>query len=95
MPQLNTVSALPQSSFKAWISNSKFKISSPISSKKFILDVYSYDELLAALAFDINRMATSGFESIKGIIPEKDFPKSIGWLVIAVSNLLRYSSSNE
>lgn len=82
VPGLNGVNLIPQVTFRGWIGKKRFNISSAFASKKFLLDVYSHDEILIPLAFDINRMATSSFESINGITPENRLPKSFGWLII-------------
>jgi hypothetical protein len=70
--------------FKAWVTNSKFRISSPITKTSFVLDVYSNTEILKGFAYDINRMASSSFESIVGVNKESKFPKTVGWLTIRV-----------
>jgi hypothetical protein len=63
--------------FKAWVTNSKFRISSPITKTSFVLDVYSNTEILKGFAYDINRMASSSFESIVGANKESKFPKTV------------------
>lgn len=69
-------------SFRGWIGNSNFKISEKITSKKFELDIYEHNQILIPFAFDINRMASSSFESIESIKQVDKFPKSAGWLII-------------
>lgn len=59
-----------------------YRISLPLQSKEFTLDVYSHEQLLLPYAYDINRMAASSFESMHGIAPDAGLPKSVGWLII-------------
>lgn len=88
IPGLESIKSKETITFKAWVTNTKFKVTEEKQKDSFILDVYEEREILAALAFDINRMANSSFESIAGITKESNFPKSIGWLIIR----LYYSS---
>lgn len=82
IPGLNELTTLPRSTFRGWILNSKFKVSQKIESKKFVLDVYSHDEMLMPYAYDINRMATAAFETVSLINKNATFPKSMGWTII-------------
>ncbi|MUH72711.1 hypothetical protein [Psychrosphaera haliotis] len=82
LPELSNVCNSRELSFKGWLANKKFKVSNDIKANDFVLDIYDKDEIYIPYAFDINRMATSSFESINGIAPDEKFPKSIGWLVV-------------
>lgn len=82
LPGIIEIQKIPQLTFKGWIAKKSYRVNSPIQSKKFCLNVYSHEELLYPYAYDINRIAASSFESIHGITPDKNLPKSIGWLFI-------------
>ncbi|UDM07087.1 hypothetical protein LG409_17255 [Halomonas sp. NyZ770] len=82
LPGIIGIHKTPQLTFRGWIAKERFKITSQINSKDFILNVYSHDELLLPYAYDINRMAASSFESIHGISPDESLPRSVGWLII-------------
>lgn len=73
---------IPQMTYRGWIAKKSYKLNSDLKSKEFELKVYSHEEILKPLAYDINRMAASSFESMHGILPEIGLPKSVGWLVI-------------
>lgn len=79
---LHNVQKGSESTFKAWITNTKYKISTPKKKDSFLLDVYDHNEIIRSYAFDINRMACSSFESMAGISCDSKFPKSIGWIII-------------
>ncbi|TNZ65346.1 hypothetical protein CGK42_24295, partial [Vibrio parahaemolyticus] len=59
---------------------------------EFKLKIYDLNDLYISFAFDINRMATSSFESIHGIEPNQNFPKSIGWLVVRLYYAAYYAA---
>lgn len=82
IPGFHEIRSRDLSTFKAWVTNSKFKISQNKTKTAFVLDVYNKKDLVSALAFDINRMASASFESIIGIAKEQRFPRSVGWLTI-------------
>lgn len=82
IPGLINIEETPLMTFKGWIANRSYKMSLPLQSKSFTLDVYSHDKILLPYAYDINRMASSSFESMHGIAPDAGLPKSIGWLII-------------
>jgi hypothetical protein len=82
MPGLTTIEEIPQMTFRGWIANKSYKMTSPLYSKEFSLDVYNHETFLLPYAYDINRMAASSFESMHGISPENGLPKSVGWLII-------------
>ena len=82
VPGFHNIHDIPQMTFRGWVDKRNYKISIPIASKSFSLDIYNHDVMLQPFAFDINRMATSAFESINGIVPENGLPKSLGWLII-------------
>ena len=82
VPGLISIEAKPHMTFKGWVANKNYKMSLPLHSKEFTLDVYSHELLLLPYAYDINRMAASAFESMHGIAPDTDLPKSVGWLII-------------
>lgn len=77
-PGLHNIESENSTTFKAWITNSKFKISTQNTKNEFVLDVCDQHEIMAAYSYDINRMASSSFESLIGISREKKFPKSVG-----------------
>ncbi|NQZ40426.1 hypothetical protein [Moritella sp.] len=82
LPGLSNVEAVPHLTFRGWLAKKSFKMTEPLESKAFKLDVYSHSELLLPYAYDINRMAASSIESMNGITPENGLPKSTGWLII-------------
>jgi len=82
LPGLYNVEDCRELSFKGWLANKKFKFTQDINPNDFVLDLYEIKDIYTPFAFDINRMATSAFESIHGIEPNKDFPKSVGWLIV-------------
>ncbi|MED5520249.1 hypothetical protein [Alteromonas macleodii] len=82
VPGLTNVEAIPQMTYRGWIASKSYKMTTPLQSKEFVLDVYSHEQLLQPYAYDINRMATSSFESMHGISPDEGLPKSVGWLII-------------
>ncbi|HGE6183332.1 TPA: hypothetical protein ACGG8I_001437 [Escherichia coli] len=82
IPGLSDISRPENITFKAWIANLRYKISSPIQKKNFILDVYDYNDLIKPFCYDVNRMASASFESIEGVRQETKFPKSFGWMII-------------
>ncbi len=82
LPGIIDIQNTPQLTFKGWIAGHSYKISSEIQSTKFSLDVFNHENLLLPYAYDINRMAASSFESISGILPDANLPKSVGWLMI-------------
>lgn len=79
---LTNVEVMPQMTYRGWIANKSYKMTHPLQSKEFVLDVYSHEQLLQPYAHDINRMAASSFESMHGISPDAGLPKSVGWLII-------------
>jgi len=82
LPELYNVNSSRELSFKGWLAEHKFKVTQDINVNEFSLDIYSLDDINIPYAFDINRMATSAFESIHGIAPNQEFPKSVGWLIV-------------
>lgn len=82
LPGIIAVNKVPQVTFKGWIASQTYKTSSAIQSTDFCLDVFNHEELLLPYAYDINRMASSSFESISGVLPDSNLPKSVGWLMI-------------
>ncbi len=82
VPGLTNIEAIPHMTFRGWVANKSYKMSLPLQSKEFTLDVYSHEQLLLPYAYDINRMAASSFESMHGISPDTGLPKSVGWLII-------------
>mgnify|MGYP001454459478 CR=1 FL=1 len=82
VPGLTNVEVIPQMTYRGWIAKKSYKMTTPLQSKDFVLDVYSHEQLLVPYAYDINRMAASSFESMHGISPETGLPKSVGWLII-------------
>lgn len=82
VPGLTDVESIPNLTFRGWIAQKSYKVSNQIKSKEFTIDIYSHEQFLIPLAYDINRMSTSSFESISGIKPDEKLPKSIGWLII-------------
>ena len=82
VPTLNNIVDIPKLTFRGWVAKKSFRMTTPLQSKEFTLDVYSHEELLLPYAYDINRMASSAFESMHGIVPEESLPKSTGWLII-------------
>ncbi|CAK1830682.1 conserved hypothetical protein [Vibrio crassostreae] len=82
VPGLTNLEVVPQVTYRGWIANKSYKMTTPLQSKDFVLDVYSHEQLLVPYAYDINRMAASSFESMHGISPDTGLPKSVGWLII-------------
>lgn len=82
MTGFTSIEVMPQITYKGWIAQKSYRMTTPLQSKEFTLDVYSHEQLLLPYAYDINRMAASSFESMHGISPDAGLPKSVGWLII-------------
>lgn len=82
LPGLLGVQKNPQTTFKAWIQNNRYRINTPINPKSFELELYDKEELLEAISYDINRMSCSAIETVALISRSSVMPKSSGWAII-------------
>ena len=89
---INEVTGNIDERLTSWISNQNYQIYSDLTQDSFNLYVSDTLPILSAFASDCNRMAIAAFESIQGIQPNLEFPKSIGWLVIRLYYSAFYSA---
>lgn len=67
----------PSKSIQEWLSTATFAPS--LSNKDIFLTGVDEKELLAALAFDINRLSMAACETLRNISEIQEVPKSMGW----------------
>jgi hypothetical protein len=82
MPGLHDVSGNVYQKLSVWVLNNRYQIYTPIHSDKFQLDIADEVPLLAAFAFDCNRMAMAAIETIDSISTANKLTKSRAWLII-------------
>ncbi|MEZ9871824.1 hypothetical protein [Vibrio sp. 10N.261.51.C6] len=82
LPELYKVNDSRELTLKGWLASKQFKVEENVLANEFKLKIYDLNDIYIPFAFDINRMATSSFESIHGIEPNQSFPKSVGWLIV-------------
>ena len=82
VPGLNAISGRLEYNLSDWVIKQKYQIYTPLENNKCLLHISDKDNLLAAFAFDCNRMAVAAFESMHLINQSKSIPKSTSWLII-------------
>jgi hypothetical protein len=82
LPGLNAVSGKVFKGLGGWIADEEYQIFSPLRQDSFTLSLSAPDQLLFAIAADVNRCAIASFESINAVNKSNVLPRSTAWLVI-------------
>lgn len=82
VPGLNAISGRLKYNLSDWIIKQEYQIYTPLKKDECLLEISDKNKLLAAFAFDCNRMAIAAFESMHLISQSKSIPKSTSWLII-------------
>lgn len=82
LPALVDVTGPVKSAVRDWLLEGEYQVSHSTQGNRFSLDITANQPLLNAFAADINRMASSAFETLLGIQKHPVSPSSSGWLII-------------
>lgn len=82
VPGLNDISGRLKYNFSDWVVKQEYQIYTQIKKDECLLEISDKDKLIAAFAYDCNRMAVAAFESMHLIQQSQSVPKSTAWLII-------------
>jgi hypothetical protein len=80
---INDIVGKTSCSLPEWYGNGDYTVTHEIHNEgKFCLSIHDSEQLLRALAYDIDRLAAASFETMHSVKRDSVFPKSFGWLII-------------